>query len=79
MNPAASYQSPSMQPPDDPDLLDVPCCAAGCGNQAVDQNEYDIDLCESHFAEARSWDEADDRNDMDREEYGRYETDNNTG
>jgi len=77
MKPARSYQSPSMTPPDQPDLLDVDC--EECEQPALDQDRYEGNLCPTHFGDAVEWDKADDQNKANREEYGQFETDGSTG
>jgi hypothetical protein len=85
MRPASSYQSPSMTPPDEPDLaVDgegnyLRCSTKGCGMTAVEQDHFDTELCEEHLKDELDWDQADRANESDREEYGQYETDRSTG
>ena len=55
MNPANSYQSPSMTPPDEPDYGDRPCAVTGCQEQEVEEYE----LCEQHLKERADEDRAD--------------------
>ena len=47
MRPADSYQSPSMTPPDEPDISDEPCDVRDCPYMAV----MDYDLCVEHMKE----------------------------
>jgi hypothetical protein len=85
MGEAQSYQSPSMQPPDLPDVAvdgqgnDLICSTSLCGRWAVEQDHFDTELCEEHLKDELDWDRADDQNKSDREEYGQYETDRSTG
>ena len=61
MRPAHSYQSPSMTPPDEPDYEyhDRTFCdvtfgfpkTEPCGDLAIIQEHYDINLCAMHFEE----------------------------
>jgi hypothetical protein len=55
------------------------CSASMCGRWAIDQDHYDIELCEEHLRYEVEWDRADNQNKADREEYGQYETDRSTG
>ena len=84
MRPAASYQSPSMTPPNKSEILVtdnggfIMCGEPGCPEYAVGR-VGDCAGCQDHVAEWREWDRADDQNKVDREEYGQYETDNSVG
>jgi len=44
---------------DDPVYLDVECSHKGCGQQAVEQDYYDMDLCADHVKWEMEWDRAD--------------------
>ena len=76
MRPANSYQSPSMTPPDEPDMDPEGriCSTSLCGRDAIDQDHYTSPLCEVHLKTELEWDRADRQTDR-REEYGQYETD----
>ena len=85
MKPANSYQSPSMTPPDqlevavDGDGNELVCSTSMCGRAAVEQDSFDIELCEEHLKDELDWNAAEAANDVEREEYGQYETDRSTG
>ena len=74
MNPAYSYQSPSMTPPDVPDYGDRPCAVTRCTEPEIEEYE----LCEEHLKERADEDRADrmiDDAKYNHREYGQYETD----
>jgi hypothetical protein len=77
-----------MTPPDEPEYEydDKTCCVPlvstapfdACGDAAVIQDLFELDLCIEHFEHAAK-EEADNQNKPDHEEYGQYETDRSTG
>lgn len=70
MRPANSYQSPSMTPPDEPVIAedgDGNSVHCHCGRLAIEQDQYDDDLCPDHLQDAYQWDEADKQNDIYKE------------
>jgi hypothetical protein len=74
-----------MTPPDGYDVSvdeagnELGCSQPRCHQLAIEQDNYDIDLCPDHLKDEMQWDQADTANDADREEYGQYETDRSTG
>ena len=85
MKPANSYQDPSMTPPDQPEVAvdrqgnELICSTSMCGRWAIEQDSFDIELCEEHLKDELDWNHAEAANDAEREEYGQYETDRSTG
>ena len=63
MRPANSYQSPSMTPPDEPDISDVPCTVDRCQWMAI----IDHELCDEHLKEQAEEDRAERAIDMAQE------------
>ena len=85
MRPANSYQDPSMTPPNQPEVAvdgqgnELICSTSMCGRWAIEQDSFDIELCEEHLKDELDWNHAEAANDAEREEYGQYETDRSTG
>ena len=67
MNPADSYQSPSMTPPDEPDLGDRECAVTDCRELEVEEYE----LCDEHLRERADEDRAERM--IDQMKYDGYE------